>query len=161
MKVKSLYDEKRDEEWDLGVMSYVEFAEANLVLQIVAFAVILVGYYFKRMRKYILHGRTMLIALVLTLISLFLVMLPSFLSLGESIATSTLTTVSLVVLVHASLGSVVEVLAIFLVGSWRLQKSTANCIRRKKVMRVTIILWTATFILGVFLFLLLYTKIFG
>lgn len=135
----------------------MEFAEANLVLQIVAFTMVLMSYWFKRMKKYILHGRTMLIALVLTLISLFLVMLPSLLSFGESIPVSTFT----VALVHASLGSVVEVLAIFLVGSWRLQKSTVNCSRRKKVMRVTIILWTATFILGVLLFLLLYTTVFG
>lgn len=138
-------------------MSAMEFAEANLVLQIVAFTMVLMSYWFKRMKKYILHGRTMLIALVLTLISLFLVMLPSLLSFGESIPVSTFT----VALVHASLGSVVEVLAIFLVGSWRLQKSTVNCSRRKKVMRVTIILWTATFILGVLLFLLLYTTVFG
>lgn len=138
-------------------MSAAEFAEANLVLQIVAFAIVLVGYSFKRMRRYIQHGWIMLTALILTFISLFLVMLPSLLGFGESIPVSTFT----VALVHASLGSVVVVLAIFLVGSWRLQKSTANCIRRKKVMRVTIILWTVTFILGVELFLLLYAKIFS
>jgi uncharacterized membrane protein YozB (DUF420 family) len=151
----------RNGEWDLFGMSYVELAETNLVLQIVAFVMVLMSYWFKRMKKYILHGRTMLVALVLTLASLFLVMLPSFLSLSESIIASTVTTAFLLAMVHASLGLVVEVLAIFLVGSWHLQKSTSNCIRRKKVMRVTMILWTATFILGVLLFLLLYTKAFG
>jgi uncharacterized membrane protein YozB (DUF420 family) len=61
-----------------------------------------------------------------------------------------------VTLVHAGLGGTALVLGVFLVASWHLQASTQNCMRRKKMMRLTFVLWVLALILGILLYTLLY-----
>lgn len=142
-------------------MSYLLTPETNLVFQMVILIIILASFALKKIRSYFLHGATMLIAAVLNLFSFALVMWPSLSSLREYIISFPLTRLSLTIVIHAFLGATAEVLAIFIVASWRLQSSTKNCVRKKKMMRVTFVLWIAALFFGILLYMLLHTSIFG
>jgi uncharacterized membrane protein YozB (DUF420 family) len=121
----------------------------NLVLQIVTLAVLFVGLGLKQKGKFAFHGSTMLVAVVLNAVSFFWVMWPAFLGYDYSVLNHP---VKIVSLIHGVLGGVAEVLGVFLVVSWGVQRKVQSCIRRKTVMRVTIALWVIALILGIVLY---------
>jgi uncharacterized membrane protein YozB (DUF420 family) len=127
--------------------------EINLVLQIVIFVVLLVSLVFKQKHKYPLHGITMLIAVVLNAISFFWVMWSSFLGFELTVLGHPVNSISLI---HGILGGIAEVLGIFLVVVWGLQRNIKACVRRRMLMRVTIVLWLVALILGILLYAVLY-----
>lgn len=67
--------------------------------------------------------------------------------------------VSLVIFAHATLGVTTMILGLWLVGSWHLQSSVQNCAAKKKVMRLTVVLWLVALLLGVLLYVYLYTSL--
>jgi uncharacterized membrane protein YozB (DUF420 family) len=97
----------------------------------------------------------MLVAVLLNLASFALVMLPSWISL-EIIRTQPLHYFSLAVLGHAVLGALGVILGLWIVLSWHLQSSTQGCMGKRKMMRLTIVLWVATLIIGIVLYRYLY-----
>jgi uncharacterized membrane protein YozB (DUF420 family) len=125
----------------------------NLVFQIGIFIVLFVSYAFKRRGKFVYHGATMLVAVVLNIISFFAVMLPSLLA---SSSTSYYGNLGIVSLSHGILGGIALILGIFLVAAWGLQRSVQSCVKRKMIMRVTISLWFLALILGFLLYAILY-----
>lgn len=129
-------------------------ADGNLILQFVIFALLLVGLFFKQKGKFVFHGSTMLIAVVLNAASFFLVMRPSFATFDFSVLDSPIKIISLA---HGILGGVTEILGIFLVAAWSLQRNVQSCIKRKMIMRITITLWFIALVLGI----LLYTDLYG
>jgi len=131
-------------------------ARSNLVFQIVILALLFVSLVLKKKRNYFLHGSTMLIATVLNAFSFILVMGPSFLGLGQLIVDRPLFVVSVATVAHGILGAVAEILALWVVVSWRLRSSTKYCARKRKVMRVTIVLWLIALFSGILLYALLY-----
>ena len=139
---------------------YLLLAQSNLVLQVVILAVLLASYTFKRKGRFLSHGVLMLIALVLNLVSFALVMGPSLISLEPVIMMSTLEKRSIVIVLHATFGAVADVLAVFILASWRLRRGTAYCIRRKKVMRMAFVFWLVALSLGILVYLLQYTDLF-
>lgn len=128
-------------------------ADVNLILQIVILAVLVVGLAWKQKSKFVFHGSTMLIAVVLNAISFFLVMWPSFVTFDFSVLDHPLKIVSLT---HGILGGTAEILGVFLVAAWGLQKTVQSCVRRKMIMRVTIVLWLLALVLGFLLYAGLY-----
>jgi uncharacterized membrane protein YozB (DUF420 family) len=140
-------------------MSSITTPQINLVFQIVILAIISMSFALKRMHKYFLHGITMLIGVVFNTFSFLLVMGPSLLNFREFILANTLNRISLVTLAHSVLGGVAEILAVVLVASWHLQSSTKGCMGKKKVMRITFILWVIALALGILLYVLTYTSI--
>lgn len=140
-------------------MSSLTTPQINLVFQIVILAIISMSFALKRMHKYLLHGITMLIGVVFNTFSFLLVMGPSLLNFREFILANTLNRISLVTLAHSVLGGVAEILAVVLVASWHLQSSTKGCVRKRKVMRITFILWVIALALGILLYMLTYTSI--
>jgi uncharacterized membrane protein YozB (DUF420 family) len=132
-------------------------AQINLVVQVAILVSLFAGLILKKRNKFFLHGTAMLVAVVLNAISFFLVMGPSLLSLGQTVEEHALNRLSLAVLGHASFGSAAEVLGIWLVGSWRLRSSVQGCVRKKRIMLVTIVLWLIAILFGILLFTLLYT----
>lgn len=138
-------------------MSVVEIAQINLVFQVVIMLVLLLGYVLRRRSRLFSHGTVMLIAVMLNAISIFLVMGPSLLARLGAIQGSPFDGRSVATLVHAGLGSFVEVLGVWIVGSWHLRSSTQLCAKNRKIMKLTLVLWIMSITLG----FLLYASIYG
>jgi uncharacterized membrane protein YozB (DUF420 family) len=128
-------------------------ADINLILQIVILAMLIIGLAYKQKGKFAFHGSAMLIAVVLNAVSFFFVMWPSFATFDFSVLNST---VEIVSLTHGILGGIAEILGVFLVAAWGMQKTVQSCIRRKMIMRITMILWLIALVLGIILYAALY-----
>jgi len=132
--------------------------QINLGLQIIILALLFASLALKRKRKYFAHGATMLTAVILNALSFLLVMMPS-LSTLEILKTQPLHWFSLATLAHAGLGAITIILGAWIVAAWHLQQSNQNCIRRKRLMRLTWVLWVIVFFLGFVLYTVLYTSL--
>jgi uncharacterized membrane protein YozB (DUF420 family) len=133
----------------------VQIGQVNLGLQIGILALIWIAYFIRKRRKYFIHGTLMLVGIILNVISFLLVMGPSLLSF-DIIRTQPLHEYSLITLTHSAIGSIALILGVIVVASWHLQSSTKNCVKMKKVMKPTIILWTIALVLGIALYIILY-----
>lgn len=138
---------------------YFLIAQVNLASQIAIMVLLLTSYMLKRKGKFFLHGTLMLVAVILNFVSVLLVMGPSLLSLEPVIAASILGKLPIVVLLHAGFGSVAEVLAVYVVTSWRLRADTSHCVKKKRIMRVTLVLWSVALLFGILVYVLLYTDL--
>lgn len=137
-------------------MSFLITPQANLALQILILITLTASFILKKMQKYLLHGTTMLIAVVLNAVSFLLIMGPSLSNLREFIALYTSNELAVATLIHAALGTVTEILGIYVVASWRFQSTPLGCARRKKLMRLTFVLWVAALIFGILVYRFLY-----
>jgi hypothetical protein len=129
--------------------------QLNLGFQIVILALILAGFIFKLRGKYLVHGVLMFVGVILNIVSFALVMGPSILGF-EVIITQPLRDVSLVAVVHGIMGGIALISGAVLVFSWRLKTSTQICVKRKRLMKPTIILWTMALLFGIWLYTILY-----
>lgn len=125
------------------------------MLQITTLILLLLSIGIKRMRKLALHGVTMLGAVILNFSSFVLIMLPSLLR-TEIIRTQPAHTVSIATLVHSSIGLIALILGVWLVASWHLRSSFADCFRNKRLMRLTTVLWLIALMIGFLLYYILY-----
>jgi uncharacterized membrane protein YozB (DUF420 family) len=130
-------------------------AQINLGLQIAILVLLSVSILLKNMRRLLAHGVTMSVATFLNLASFLVIMLPSLLNI-EALKTDPYSIISILAIAHASLGMITIIFSIWLVGTWHFQSSTQNCVRRKKMMRTTLILWSTVLLLGFALYYLLY-----
>ena len=137
-------------------MPVILLSQANLILEIIILIVLFAAFALKRRGKFRKHGSMMLAGVVLNILSFAVVMGPAFLSLGQNGLFDHPNRLYFATLAHAGLGGTALVLGIFLVASWHLQVSTQNCVRRKKIMLLTFMLWVLALILGILLFMLLY-----
>ena len=107
-------------------------------------------------KKYMIHGIIMVCSIVLHTISALVIMVPSLLSLDGALSDLS-THLSLLVVTHTVVGSIVEMLGVFLVAAWISNRTKVdNCFRRKHVMEATIVLWVLEFVLGVYVYMTLY-----
>jgi len=111
---------------------------------------------FKKRRKFFLHGVTMIVAVALNALSFILIMGPSLFGLGSFIIAQTLDMISIVAVIHGVFGAVTEILGLWVVGIWRLQSSIQKCVRKKRIMRVTLAIWLIALLLGILLYTRLY-----
>ncbi len=96
-------------------------------------------------------------AVVLHTISIFALMVPSLLA-SRGLFDDLSNRLALVVLSHAILGSLVEVLGLYLLSVLTLNHGvTKACFRNKMIMRITLVLWVIELIVGVYVYFLLYT----
>lgn len=134
-------------------------SDVNLLLQIAIFIFLAVGLSSKFMHRYLTHGTIMTIAVILNTFSIFAVMVPSFQS-NPALFEGLIPRLEYVAIPHMILGSVVEALGIFLVAKWVLSiHNIQGCVRRKRIMLVTISLWLVNLLLGVYLYGILYLGI--
>lgn len=124
--------------------------QVNAAFQLIILVLLVAGIGVKWRKKFHLHGILMLIAVVLNLFSFFLTMLPSLLRM-EIIIAQPLQTISIMALIHSTVGLVAMILGLWLVGSWHLQ-SPKNCFKNKRLMRLTSILWIAVLFGGFLLY---------
>ncbi len=132
-------------------------ADVNLVFQIVIFLVLAVGLLMaKARRSFQKHGLILGVAVGLHTVSILIVMVPSLVA-SRGLFADLSTGLALVVLSHAVLGSLVEILGIYLVGTWAAnRKNIQACYKRKTAMRATVLLWLVELITGIYAYVLLY-----
>ncbi|MCJ7470475.1 hypothetical protein MUO74_08310 [Candidatus Bathyarchaeota archaeon] len=133
-------------------------AQTNMIVQTIALAALLASMALRRKRKYFAHGTTMLIAVMLNTLSFLLVMMPSLLNM-EIVRTQPMHWFSLATMAHAGLGAITIILSLWIVAAWHLQSSNQNCITKRKLMRLTMILWLLAFLLGFLLYAILNTNL--
>ena len=125
----------------------------SLAIQLVVFALLIVGYGFKKKFRFRTHGFTMLTAFVVHLVNVGVVMVPSFIvALVPKISANLVSSVSLSSLFMAATGTVTVILGIWIFGVWRLRQSTKFCAPNKKFMRATFTLWLVSLFLGILLY---------
>ena len=126
----------------------------SLVIQVFVLGLLLTAVFLKSKKKYRQHGMVMLSAVALHIISIIIVMVPSF---GVYFSMTGLLnfadTLMIVTLFHVSSGLLAAMFGIWLVSSWHLKTDLQNCFRKKLVMDVTFALWTIAIVLGIFLYL--------
>jgi uncharacterized membrane protein YozB (DUF420 family) len=132
---------------------YLLVATASLTLQIAVFALLTIGYEYKRKLKFRQHGMTMLTALLLHLAAILTIMIPSFvLALVPITIQNPVRVTSILSSAHAIAGSITIVFAAWIVGGWRLRPSNQYCAPKKKAMRKTLLIWLLTLVLGIMLY---------
>jgi len=125
----------------------------SLAIQLVVFALLIVGYGLKKKFRFRTHGFTMLTAFVVHVVNVGFVMVPSFIvALVPKISADLVSSVSLSSLFMAATGTVTVILGIWIFGVWRLRQSTRFCAPNKKFMRATFTLWLVSLFLGIFLY---------
>jgi uncharacterized membrane protein YozB (DUF420 family) len=131
--------------------------DINLILQIVTFLIIIIGFYYKLKKKYKIHGSMMGIAVILNITSFLTVMGPRFRDNFGLLTTATSELGVQTIWIHAVPGAITLILGIVLVGAWAINSSNiAGCIRRKRIMDITITLWSISLIFGIITYLLIY-----
>jgi hypothetical protein len=135
---------------------YTLMATASLALQITVLFLLFGSVWLKTKKRFRQHGITMLIAVVIHTITISAIMIPVF---ALIVANSSPTAVSTLASVHGVLGIAAEVLAVWIVVSWRLRTSIRYCATKKKTMLLALILWVAALVLGVLLYLYFYTPL--
>jgi uncharacterized membrane protein YozB (DUF420 family) len=134
-------------------------AEVSLVLQFSVLTLLFVSLGLRFGGKLFWHGVLMLSALALHTASIFAVMFPSLMSLGQTIVSFPSDRFSIVSIFHVALGVSAEILAVWLVGAWHLQPDVSPCVRRKKWMLFAFSFWVAALALGILMYVLLYTSL--
>jgi uncharacterized membrane protein YozB (DUF420 family) len=137
----------------------VFLADFSLLFQLAIFIILIGSVFFESRRNYSKHGITMGIAFALHTVSVFSIMVPSLTTLA-GLFENLLTPLTLAVLLHAVLGSLVELLGAYLVISWVFRHGDVKgCFENKKAMKPTIILWFVELAVGVYVYILLYVPI--
>jgi hypothetical protein len=80
---------------------------------------------------------------------------PSFVGF-EIIVTEPLNDVSLIAVAHGIIGAIALISGAILAFSWHFQRSFKTCMKRKRIMKPTIILWTVALLFGIWLYTILY-----
>jgi uncharacterized membrane protein YozB (DUF420 family) len=135
----------------------VLITDINLLIQIIAFILILVGFGYKTKGKFRNHGVVMGAAVILHLISFLMAMAPAFFRHVEFFTTDTSLMGVQTMWVHAATGAIALVLGIVIVVAWVVRVSDiAACTRRKRFMDVTVLLWLISLIFGIATYLNFY-----
>ena len=125
------------------------FADANLILQIVLVALLIWGRTHAKGGKYRNHGSFMAVAVALNIISFLLVMGPSM-SLGWGIVVSQPTNPGVIIsVIHAIGGGFALLSGIYFVISWRFADTFTRCMGRRTWMIATIGLWLLSTLTGI------------
>lgn len=133
-------------------------ATATLLVQIVVFVLLIVGYQFKRQLQFRKHGVAMASAVIVHAVSIFAVMIPSFSSVVSPTAVlpEPQQLVYAAGAIHAVTGILAFLLGLWLVVAWRFESNVQRCLKHKKVMRVTLALWLTALVLGIVLYAVFY-----
>jgi uncharacterized membrane protein YozB (DUF420 family) len=104
----------------------------------------------KKKGRYVWHGNVMLLAVVINAITLLAHMGPSLIYLPDE--PSFVTTLGII---HAIIGTVSEVLGFWIAVPWAFGDSkTQSCAKKRKYMQKTMLLWIASFVLGMVFYVL-------
>ena len=131
-------------------------ADVNLLLQIAILCLLLIGRSRAKKKNFRKHGRYMAVAVALNVASLATIMLPSLLLGLGFLVTNPTNPLSILAILHAGFGTLSLSLSLYLVLKWRFSKPLVECLKNKRLMNPTIILWITTAMIGIILYLELY-----
>jgi hypothetical protein len=124
--------------------------DITFLSQIAILLILIAGYIFVRDRKLKTHGLIMAVAVALHTITIFLVMVPSFVTYLDVLPMVTLSPIIIITLIHAIPGILTEVLGLILIVEWRFRPSpNMTCVKRKWLMTPLFMLWVFTLITGI------------
>ncbi len=129
-------------------------AQISLFIQTFAYAMLLAGFIFAKKKDFRKHKRLMSVAFLFNMISLLVVMLPSFVSVASGLAITTGS--SLIVVVHHAIGLVALVLASIVI-----LKSCAIVKNTKALMLTIFSSWSISYFLGLYVYFMLYGIMLG
>jgi hypothetical protein len=122
------------------------------VVQLVILGLLLFGYHrFKFRRKLRDHGIIFTIATILNTAAILFLMLPGFLLVD--LETGSIDTTIAIILVHAVLGGIAEILAAWIVIRWFWNGQEFKKCKGKTVMNLTYFCWLAALVIGFGLYL--------
>jgi hypothetical protein len=124
-------------------------ALANLLILVGVLMLIGLSMFLEKKRKFVWHGNSMLVVMMITGLLVIVHMAPSFVSaVGESL--SGFDTVATMGVVHGVIGVVALFLGVWLVGTWAYIQSgeTRFCMARRKWMWRILALWLLSLGLG-------------
>lgn len=140
----------------LGTKAGIQ-ADLNLLLHLVILLLIVTGFTFARRKKFDIHEKWMFSGIVLVAVSFFAWMAPSYITNFHLIMTDFYTLGVIVTNIHAILGTLTGVLAIYIVLRMKLDLPKKFTVKRvKRLMRTTFTLWWLTFIFGLSFYLIYY-----
>jgi hypothetical protein len=141
------------------VATYVEVHEwmalANLVISVCALILIGLSMFLEKKRKFVWHGNSMLVVMMITGLLVIAHMGPSFVTaLNESLRGFDLAATMGVI--HGVIGAVSLFLGVWLVGVWAYTQSGENrfCTTRKSLMWKILALWLLSMGLGTLYYML-------
>ena len=123
-------------------------------------ALILVSMWFRAKGNYFIHGLTMLVVVTVTLVSFSLVLVMTPPTGGSMDAYFTSPVKLAEVIAHTILSIPAIAFGVWLVALWR-PKSTTFPAKSKRLAKLTVILWTLSYVAGVLGYLADYTTFFG
>jgi hypothetical protein len=130
-------------------------AQANLVILFVALGLIGLSLYLEKKRKWVWHGNSMMVVMLITVLLVIAHMATSFVSAVSEISTA-FNFVALSGVIHGLIGAVAIVIGAWFVWVWAINESsnTAFCAPRKKLMWKILALWLLSLGLGVLYYIL-------
>jgi len=147
----------------ISVISTVTLTEAtiSLVVEITVLVLLIVAFALKNRKKYRQHGIAMTSAIALHIITILVVMLPSFSTFFTAPGTTVpflLDPIVIISFVHVALGLAAVVIGIRLVASWHFKTDLQTCFANKKMMKPTIILWVTAILLGIVMYVIFWAS---
>ena len=137
--------------------SAVLITDLNLIVQIIAFILVLAALVYKAKGKFKIHGSIMGVAVSLHFVTFIVAMGPSFVKSIDFFMTETSQLGVQTLWVHALTGVLSLVLGFFLFFAWITKASKIElCFRRKRIMDATIILWAVSLVFGIATYLIFY-----
>jgi uncharacterized membrane protein YozB (DUF420 family) len=138
--------------------------QADLVIQISIFVLLIVGFAIMRKRKVKAHANLMLAAVVLNLVSFVAIMAPAWDNVGEG-GTGSLSTIGML---HVNFGGLTMLSSLWILGTWLvptflLQNAKLRCYGKlnKRLMWVVLTLWLVSLIMGFMLYVMVNTTWLG
>ncbi len=131
--------------------------DLTLLIQIVAFILVLGAIAYSSKRKYKVHGSIMGAAVLLHFITFVASMGPSFVIFFTFFVAETFQSGVSAIWIHVFGGVISMILGFFLVLSWiRNVSSLKPCFRRKRIMYATLIFWAISLVFGIVAYILFY-----
>lgn len=137
--------------------SAVLITDLNLIVQIIAFVLLLVSLVYKAKGKFKIHGSLMGVAVILHFVTFIVAMGPSFVKNFDFFMNETSQLGVQTLWVHALTGVLSLVLGFFLVFAWIINASKIElCFRRKRIMDATFSLWALSLLFGIVSYMIFY-----
>ncbi len=139
-------------------------AEIDIFLQVTVLALLIVSIAAMRLKKIKPHAWLMLTAVIVNLIAFSVIMAPAFTAIALGIGG----TISSTALAHVALGALTMLTSFWVLGTWlapsyleRNPKMRCYGKFNKRLMTAVTLLWIAAIIMGIVLFLMVYTTVLG
>ncbi len=136
-------------------ITILAISTTSLIVELIAFGLLFFGYSQRQRRKYRQHGIAAALAVALHLTVILSWMIASFVMFFSAARLNLSNVLQVSALVHVALGTAAVLLGVWLVGSWRLEIDIQKCFARKRLMLITLLVWSGAMLLGIVLYAVL------